>query len=421
MDPRRDAGDPAAAPLRATLVETQLIDDRRTRAARRLDTRDRLVSGLGASAFLILAVCLVVLADQPSRAGAGVTAAIIVAYATLARVEFEVGSGTVVPTQLLLVPMLFVLPPSWVPLAVAGGLLLAGVVEQVRGGLHVERIVVTLYFALHSLGPAAVLTVAGVTTPSWSDWWLYVLALAAQFALDAASALIREVVALRVDVRVLFRVLPSVYAMDVLLSPVGVLAAVACASRPLAFLAVLPLGLLLHLAGIDRRARIDHAVELTGAYESASRAARTDGLTGLANRRAWEEHLLETVAPCAVVLVDVDDLKQANDAYGHDFGDRVIREVAALAASVLGRDGALVARIGGDELGALLTGVTSEQLSSMVGELRGALARHPGVGGLRLSASVGAASCPPEPNIAAAIETADRRVYAAKRGRRAAS
>src|SRR4029450_10358100 len=104
--------------------------------------------------------------------------------------------------------------------------------------------------------------------------------------------------------------------------------AVACGTWTLAFLAVLPLGLLFHLAGIDRRARIDDAVELSGAYESASRAARTDDLTGLANRRAWEERLLEMEVPCAVVLLDIDGLKQANDTYGHEFGDRLIREVA---------------------------------------------------------------------------------------------
>jgi diguanylate cyclase (GGDEF)-like protein len=398
-----------------TLVETQLIDDRRARAGQRLSRRDRLVSGGGAAVLLALAVPLALLAGEASTAGPAVGVLLVLTYAVLARVEFEVGSGTLVPTQLVFVPMLFMLPPSRVPLAVAAGLLLSGLVDQTRRHLHPERLLVALYYSLYSLGPAAVLLAVGTRLPSWSAWWVLCVALCAQFATDALSVLVREVVALGVDLRVVLRVLPRVYALDLLLSPVALLAAVACQTWAFAFLAILPLGLLFQLAGIDRRARIDDAVELSGAYESASRAARTDDLTGLANRRAWEERLLQVEVPCAVVLLDIDGLKEANDTRGHDFGDRLIREAAAVARSVLGGGDALVARIGGDELGALLPGVTGAVVAFVAADLQAAFADHPGLDGMPLSASVGAAAWPPEPTLAAATEAADRAVYASKR------
>jgi len=412
------AGSSGDLPPPQTLAETQLIDDRRARAARRLSGRDRLVSGAGVAVFFVLAGAMALLTDESSEHSPAVPALLVLSYAALARVEFEVGSGSLVPTQLVLVPMLFVLPPGMVPLAVAAGLLLSGLVDQARRHLHPERLLVTLYYSLHSLGPAAVLLAAGLAVPRWDAWWVLIVALCAQFGVDALSVLVREVVALRVDLRAVLRVLPRVYALDLLLSPVALVTAFACQTWTLAVVAVLPLGLLFHLAGIDRRARIDDAVELSGAYESASRAARTDDLTGLANRRAWEERLLQMEVPCGVVLLDIDGLKQANDTYGHEFGDRLIREVAAVAMSVLGRGDALVARVGGDELGALLPGVANDEVARLVAELRAAFAAHPGLGKMPLSASVGAATWPPQPTLAAAIEAADRGVYASKRERR---
>jgi diguanylate cyclase (GGDEF)-like protein len=401
-----------------TLAETQLIDDRRARAGQRLSGRDRIISGLGVLVFLALAISLALLGGGSRDVQPGVALLLIVSFAALARVEFEIGPGTLVPTQLILVPMLFVLPPARVPLAVGGGLLLSGLVDQIRRHLHPERLLVGLYYSLYSLGPAAVLVAARVSAPTWHTWWILVLALCAQFAVDALSVVVREVVALRADARVVVKVLPRVYAMDLLLSPVGLLAAVACETWTLAFLAVLPLGLLFQLGGVDRRARIDDAVELTGAYESASRAARTDDLTGLSNRRAWEERLLEISAPCAVVLLDIDGLKRANDTRGHEFGDRVIREVATAAMAILGGGDGLVARIGGDELGALLPGVSPAIAAALVTDLQAAFAAHPGLDGMPLSASVGAAAWPPESTLGAAVEAADRGVYASKRERR---
>src|SRR5215831_11748929 len=88
--------------------------------------------------------------------------------------------------------------------------------------------------------------------------------------------------------------------------------------------------------------------------------SRTDGLTGLFNRRYFEERLAFEFArasryrtPLSCVMADVDHFKALNDRYGHAFGDKVLREVASVAREML-RDVDLIARYGGEELIALL-------------------------------------------------------------------
>lgn len=89
--------------------------------------------------------------------------------------------------------------------------------------------------------------------------------------------------------------------------------------------------------------------------EELEHQARTDGLTGLANHRAFQERLHDEHAravrhdrPLSLVVFDLDDLKTLNDHRGHAAGDEALREVARAFASCR-RAGDLQARIGGDE------------------------------------------------------------------------
>jgi diguanylate cyclase (GGDEF)-like protein len=95
-------------------------------------------------------------------------------------------------------------------------------------------------------------------------------------------------------------------------------------------------------------------------HERVARIADMDSLTGVANRRAFDQ-AVESVSRSgdhrriAVLLVDLDTFKQINDTMGHAAGDTVLRAVASVLAGLV-RDGDLVARLGGDEFGALLYG-----------------------------------------------------------------
>jgi diguanylate cyclase (GGDEF)-like protein len=125
--------------------------------------------------------------------------------------------------------------------------------------------------------------------------------------------------------------------------------------------------------------------------------ARHDELTGILNRRAFNEQLAETVAElpshllAALVLVDLDDFKSVNDEHGHLAGDEVLRAVAARLEQAAG--GHPVFRLGGDEFAALVTGTSIETdaaVTRIATQLRSFDVPIPGVE-LEQSASIGIA------------------------------
>src|SRR5690349_16035468 len=103
-----------------------------------------------------------------------------------------------------------------------------------------------------------------------------------------------------------------------------------------------------------QRQRSEQALKL------ALTEARTDSLTGLWNRRAFDEQLALQAAiarrydsACAVVLIDIDELKTLNDRFGHSFGDAALRRLAGVLESGV-READFAARFGGDEFAVLL-------------------------------------------------------------------
>ncbi|HSD21342.1 MAG TPA: GGDEF domain-containing protein [Anaeromyxobacter sp.] len=161
--------------------------------------------------------------------------------------------------------------------------------------------------------------------------------------------------------------------------------------------------------------------------EALAALARRDPLTGLANRRAFEEALAREVAraardeaPLAVIALDVDHFKRVNDAYGHAAGDEVLAEVAARAAHAL-RAGDLLARVGGEEFAALLPGASLEAAAEAAERVRARIGAAPIVAGearLAVTVSAGLAALAPGEEGAALLARADGRLYAAKRAGR---
>lgn len=126
------------------------------------------------------------------------------------------------------------------------------------------------------------------------------------------------------------------------------------------------------------------AAEASGAIERAElmerleRAARTDDLTGLPNRRAWDEEISREVArsrrsgqPLCLALIDLDRFKQYNDTHGHQAGDRLLKQSAASWGGEL-RDTDLLARYGGDEFALALPDCELEEGREMLERLRAA-------------------------------------------------
>jgi two-component system, cell cycle response regulator len=140
--------------------------------------------------------------------------------------------------------------------------------------------------------------------------------------------------------------------------------------------------------------------------------ADLDSLTGLVNRRRFRVALIREVErwrryniPCALLLLDIDHLKQVNDKFGHPAGDLVIRQVAQILSEV-SRDNDTAARYGGEEFALLLAGIDVEKAGAAAERLRDVLSSRPVEGVGNVTVSIGVAGCP-------ANGTAERTLYAA--------
>jgi diguanylate cyclase (GGDEF)-like protein len=169
-------------------------------------------------------------------------------------------------------------------------------------------------------------------------------------------------------------------------------------------------------SAIQAAAMLRNAVLLGDVEHLATR----DGLTGLANRRLFEETLTREIArsyrrstPLSLVVIDVDHFKDVNDTAGHPAGDAVLREVgAALVANTKASD--LAARFGGDEFVVLLPDCSGVDAIRVAERLRAAVAREVAAVPITVSAGVGEtpANAGDDEQLVAA---ADAALYAAKR------
>lgn len=182
---------------------------------------------------------------------------LIALHAACSHIRLYVGGGSEVPTQLALVPMLFLLPPALVPVAVATGLCLATAVELGRGEAGPDRLLAAIGDAWHAVGPALVFAAAGSPEASASAWPLLVPALVAQATTDSVSSLLREQVGRGIPAALQLRVMGWVYAVDALLTPVAFLAVVAPVAGGHGWLLLLPLCVVFSGLVSDRRARIE--------------------------------------------------------------------------------------------------------------------------------------------------------------------
>lgn len=163
------------------------------------------------------------------------------------------------------------------------------------------------------------------------------------------------------------------------------------------------------------------ASDLRAKLEEARDNARRDPLTGLPNRRAFEEAYADHLAkgsPICVAVCDIDHFKLVNDGFGHAVGDRVLKAIGAVLAEECGDH--VVARYGGEEFVILFAGVALEAGQQMIESARQLVAKKryrlresdEPLGEVTFSAGLTAAG--PDEDVGDVFVRADRLLYAAK-------
>jgi diguanylate cyclase (GGDEF)-like protein/PAS domain S-box-containing protein len=170
---------------------------------------------------------------------------------------------------------------------------------------------------------------------------------------------------------------------------------------------------------------------LLEAYHAVEALAATDGLTGLANRRRFDQCLvsewrrgMRERKPLSLLLIDADLFKSFNDTYGHLRGDSCLKQIADVAMDVAERPGDLVARFGGEEFAIILPDTPNDGAMRVASEIceamRACKLPHKGNPFGIMTVSVGCATMVPQLGQYAVsmIELADEALYKAKRGGR---
>lgn len=168
--------------------------------------------------------------------------------------------------------------------------------------------------------------------------------------------------------------------------------------------------------------------QLKAANTRLEALTRFDPLTGLANRRHFDElkelefnRALRHRQPLSVLMCDIDFFKLYNDTYGHARGDQCLRDVALAMSALFSRSGELVARLGGEEFAVLLPGQDEQQALASADRLRGLLARQQLVHSASpvspfVTLSIGVAELDPAnmEHFDQLLQSADRALYRAK-------
>jgi hypothetical protein len=222
------------------------IEAARARASRRLRLRERTARFALGVGFIAVAFPLARGAVSERTPSLWLVGFLILAYAVASRIEVEVGGALALPTQLALVPMLFLVPVAKVPLCVAVGLIVGALPDVRRGTLPPERLATIFTRAWHALGPAFVLLAAGqpgagLSGTGVSHWAVFAAALGAQFGVDLAVRSLRGWIGYGISPFEQLWWLPALYGFDALLAPLGLVVAWQARSEPWAVLALVPL------------------------------------------------------------------------------------------------------------------------------------------------------------------------------------
>jgi HD-GYP domain-containing protein (c-di-GMP phosphodiesterase class II) len=194
-------------------------------------------------------------------------AALLLGHAAVSQVRFEFGVGFVVPEQLVIVPMLLLVPLPYVPVLIAAAGVLGLIPDFRKGSWAKDRWLKPIADSGPYLAPILILAAFAPGPPELSLAPIYALALVAQLGTDFAQTVVRNSLLDGVPIRDLARGFAGSARVELILSPLAFVATLAAAEEPLVLVAVIaPLVWLLDNFSKDRAARYASALELNRAY-----------------------------------------------------------------------------------------------------------------------------------------------------------
>jgi PAS domain S-box-containing protein len=241
----------------------RLVEAARKRHPYRPSRREALTRVTLIAGFVAAALALLLLAGAHRHPVWWAYPLTAVAFALASLVQFEVATGVALPNAVVIVPALFALPAPSFPVVVFCGALLAGIVEApLRHRPLIRTTLARASSCWWAFGPALVFLAAGEPRPDARGAWVMVVALVAQVGVDFVASTIAEWFALGVSPRQLVRPFATVFTIDVLLAPIGFLAAAAQQTVRWTVLLPAPLVALLMVFARERRSSLDRVLGL---------------------------------------------------------------------------------------------------------------------------------------------------------------
>jgi HD-GYP domain-containing protein (c-di-GMP phosphodiesterase class II) len=248
------------------LLAERLVGEARTRRASRMEPRERNVLGVSAACFVAVAVVVALLLPIHRDFEPLLVVGLIVMYGILERVRFEFAGAYGTAEQLVVVPILLLVPLPFVPVLIALANLLTTLPEVAQGTWHRERLTGRLADCWFCVPPVLVLALLAPGELQIDNTWTYALAFVAQLGGDASWALIRDRLLDRTPRRELAAAWLSNARVDGIFTPVAYMITLAATESAFALAAILPLAWLLHTFARDREERYAKTLELHRAY-----------------------------------------------------------------------------------------------------------------------------------------------------------
>ena len=284
--------------------------------------RERVAEALLTLGSLLGAIALALFAPTGRAFDPALAVALAAAAAIAYCVRFHDGAGYTAPTELVLVPMLLLLPAATVPLVMIAAVTMVELRRFARGHLHVQRLLISPANAAYALPPAAVIALAAPADPTWHAWPVYAGALAAQFGLDFVISAVRDWFVIGLGADLGLAIVAWTWLVDGILATVGLTAAIAARDDPFTSLLVLPVMALLALFSRERDARIEHSRELGRAYRGTT-LLLSDVLDGDDEYTAFHSRGVVQLSIAVADRMQLDARQRRNVEFGallHDVG-----------------------------------------------------------------------------------------------------